>query len=98
MRKLPVAVALSAAVHGVAIAWVTTRPEPKHELARPVRQLQIQVVDVEPPPMAVALLDDHTVSALPGTAPTVSHATASRRLQISTGRPRTTVEPPRREP
>jgi hypothetical protein len=78
MRKLPVAVAFSAALHGAAIAYVQTRPQVKPEPPRPVTT--VEIIDVPPPPpeppMAVALLDDHTVSsAVPGTAAVVSHAT-----------------------
>src|SRR4051812_19587472 len=77
MRKLPIAVALSAAVHGAALAWVVTRPRPKPEPPRTVTT--VEIVEAPPPeaPMAVALLDDHTVSALPATAAVVSHATGN---------------------
>ena len=68
MRKLPIAVALSAAVHGAAIAWVQTRPRPKPEAPRPVTTVEIVEPAPPPPPQAddepveMALLDDHTVS------------------------------------
>jgi hypothetical protein len=82
MRKLPVAVAFSAALHGAAIAYVQTRPHVKPEPPRPVTT--VEIIDVTPPPpeepVAVALLDDHTVSpTVSGTATPVpvSHATHS---------------------
>ncbi len=75
MRILPAALAISAAVHGGAVAWVSTRPQPKPELPRPVTIAPIEVVPAEPPPTEVTLLDDHTVVA---TAPTASPAHHTR--------------------
>lgn len=91
MRKLPIAVALSAAVHGAAIAWVQTRPRPKPEAPRPVTT--VEIVEPAPPPedsepVAVALLDDHSVPEVSATAAAVSHATAGNphgRAAISRG-------------
>jgi hypothetical protein len=91
MRKLPIAVALSAAVHGAAIAWVQTRPRPKPEAPRTVTT--VEIVEPAPPkpdeePVAVALLDDHSVPAISGTAAGVSHATSGTHRghgAISTG-------------
>lgn len=92
MRKLPIAVALSAAVHGAAIAWVQTRPRPKPEAPRPVTTVEIVEPAPPPPPddepVAVALLDDHTVTAVSATAAVVSHATPATshgHAAISTG-------------
>jgi hypothetical protein len=67
MRALPVAIAVSAALHGLAIAYVETRPQRKAEPARPVTTIEI-VPPAAPEPMVVALLDDHTaVTSRPAT-------------------------------
>ncbi len=86
MRILPAALAISAAVHGVAIAWVQTRPAPAPQVARAVTP-PIEIVDIEEPPVAVALLDHHSVSPAVARSPQPeSHAapTASS-ARISTG-------------
>lgn len=64
MRVLPVAIAVSAALHGGAIAWVHTHPPKDTERPPPVTLQPIEVVPApiaEPTPMVVALLDDHSV-------------------------------------
>jgi hypothetical protein len=68
MRALPVAVAVSAAVHALALVYVETRPHPKHQ--PPPQVTAIEVVPAAPAePMVVQLLDDHTpVNSLPATA------------------------------
>jgi len=68
VRTLPVAIAVSVALHGGAIAYVQTRPHPK-----PVAPPKVTTVEIVPPappePMVVALLDDHTtVKELPASA------------------------------
>ena len=65
MRTLPLAVVVSAALHGGAIAYVETRPHPKPEPLPRVTTIEI-VPPADPEPMVVALLDDHTpVKPLP---------------------------------
>lgn len=71
MRLLPAALAISAAVHGVAIAWVESRPV-NHQESKLVARPTIEITEVvpspatpEPAPMTVALLDDHTVVTAP---------------------------------
>jgi hypothetical protein len=66
MRILPAALALSVVIHGVALAVVVTR-NPAQPLANPPVD-NVEVVDVQP--MAVALLDDHTVASVPPLAAT----------------------------
>jgi hypothetical protein len=116
MRVLTAAVLISAALHGGAIAWVQTRPE-KDTAAQPaVTQPAVEIVPVpaaEPPPMVVALLDDHTVVR---TSPPVTRENSSSASKdIGAGRVRTETaaaamatatvheppprtEPPRRNP
>jgi hypothetical protein len=83
MRILPAALALSVVIHGAALAVVVTR-----NTAQPLANLpavKIEVVDVQP--MAVALLDDHTVASVPPLA-AGSIGTASgpaTRIAASTG-------------
>ena len=68
MRTLPVAIVVSVALHGAAIAYVQTRPRPKLEPPPKVTTIEIvpPAAKTEPEPMVVALLDDHTpVKELP---------------------------------
>lgn len=68
MRTLPVAIVVSVALHGAAIAYVQTRPRPKVEPPPKVTTIEIvpPAAKADPEPMVVALLDDHTpVKPLP---------------------------------
>ena len=91
MRPLRLAIALSAAVHGGALAWVATHPAPKPEAPPPVTTtVEIIPAPAPPPeePVAVALLDDHsTVPTGPATATATAHPTGKShgRAAISTG-------------
>jgi hypothetical protein len=80
MRTLPVAIAVSVALHGAAIAYVRTRPRPKPE--PPPEVTTIEIVPAAPPePMVVALLDDHTpVKELPAPA---TDPRAPQRMAVS---------------
>jgi len=86
---------LSLFLHGSVLAWVEIRkPEPLPVVAEPAAKTAVTAADVEP--LAVALLDDNTVAAIPAAAaPTVAatvagHAGAHR---ISTGHTGTTTGP-----
>ena len=79
MRPLRVAIAVSAALHSGALAWVATHPAAKPEDPRPVITT-VEIIAAPPPhepdPVAVALLDDHTpVPSGPATAAATTHAT-----------------------
>ena len=104
MRILPAALAISAAVHGGAVAYVQTRP-PRPEPTRVVTLAPVEIIPAplpEPSPEAapteVMLLDDDTVAELARVASSKGHtkkrgkATAS---EISTGT--ATIENPRVE-
>ncbi|MFT3692253.1 MAG: hypothetical protein QM831_03875 [Kofleriaceae bacterium] len=89
MRILPAALGLSVVIHGALIAWAL-----EHDLEQPpvvtataqamTRDVEIEVVPAkapDPEPVAVALLDDHTVTTPPPprsgvSAISTSHATA----------------------
>jgi len=74
MRILTAALALSAALHGGAIAWVQSRPDRDTESVPAVTQPSVEIVPApapEPPPLVVALLDDHSV--VPTTPAIPSH-------------------------
>lgn len=93
MRVLTAALAISAALHGAAIAWVQTRPTQDTETMPPVTQPLVEIVPapaVEPPPMIVALLPDHTVVTAAPRASRDRHAKDSAHA-VSTGM-RTQVE------
>lgn len=63
MRILPVALALSAALHGSVVAYIGTRPAPEPVPARALTIDGIELVPPaadDPPPTEVTLLDDHT--------------------------------------
>ena len=88
MRALPVAVAVSAAVHALALLYVETRPHPKHQPPPQVTAIEI-VPPAQPEPMAVALLDDHTtVPELPATAVTShpSHGVSGASGELKNGK------------
>ena len=57
MRILPVALAISAAVHGIALGWAVTHGKPPTRHANLV-EVAIATPRVEDPPIAIALLDD----------------------------------------
>ncbi len=76
MRILRVALAISAALHGGAVAWIQTRPDPEPERPRPLTIEGIELVPpraVEPPPTEVMLLDDDSVAAAAAIASRASH-------------------------
>ena len=76
MRILPVALAISAALHGAAVAWIKTRPDPEPERSRPLTIEGIELVPPaakEPPPTEVMLLDDDSVAAAAAIASPASH-------------------------
>jgi hypothetical protein len=62
-RPLPAAAILSTVLHTGAIAWVGTRHDNAPRI--PPVTLETPAAPVESEPVAVALLDDHTVSAMP---------------------------------
>lgn len=84
MRILPVALAISAAVHGGAVAYIGTRPDPEPE---PIRTLAFESIELvppaatEPPPTEVTLLDDHTVVAAAPSASSEGHTEPPHRLR-----------------
>ncbi|HEU4611993.1 MAG TPA: hypothetical protein VFS15_07940 [Kofleriaceae bacterium] len=95
MRILPAALAISAAIHGGAVAWVSTRSPPNPELPRPVTIAPIEVVPPEPP-TEVTLLDDHTVVAAAPTASPARHTrpgNARHEIVASRGRGTETAQP-----
>ena len=61
MRILPVALALSAAIHGAALAWAVRKPPPPLAIPPVPPRVAAVPVPVEVAPMAVALLDDRVV-------------------------------------
>ncbi len=86
MRILPAALVLSAGLHTGAIAWVRTRHDTQAVAPRAVTT-PIEIVPAEPPPMEVALLDDHSVSPSIGSAAPAPSETVARQghASISTG-------------
>ncbi|MEP6861016.1 MAG: hypothetical protein ABJE66_10370 [Deltaproteobacteria bacterium] len=93
--RIRAAIAISVALHGTVLAWVQIhKSEPLPVVAAPTPPITITPVEVEP--LAVALLDDHTVAAIPAAAPpsvattVAAHAGTHR---ISTGRTGATTEP-----
>lgn len=106
MRILAIALALSAVLHGGAIAWVQSRPPHKPEPKKPVTVAVIEVLPAaatEPVVTEVTLLDDNTVAT---PAPVASSAgnsrgrakqsiVASHGTTVETGPPAETVTPPR---
>jgi hypothetical protein len=79
MRILTAALAISAVLHGGAIAWVQTRPAAKPEQKKPVTVSVIEIVPAaaaEPAATEVTLLDDHSVAT---PAPLASTASNTRR-------------------
>lgn len=92
MRILPAALAISAVLHGVAIAWVQSRP-PKPEPTKVVTPPPIEIV-----PQAAAvevfaevtLLSDHTVAT---PAPVASARSHTGRKQQVVASHATTIEP-----
>lgn len=85
---------LSVALHGSVLAWVESRkPEPVPVVA--IAPSPPTSPPVEPEPLAVALLDDHTVAAIPAAAPAVAVTVAgpAGATRISTSRGRATTGP-----
>jgi hypothetical protein len=98
VRPLPAALAISAALHGGAIAYVQTRPEPKPEEPRAVTLQPIQIVPAaapDPEPMVVALLDDHSVPSERGAGPGAPAKTRASRPTV-TAATSAVVESPQR--
>jgi len=94
MRVLPIAFAVSAAVHSGAIAYVQTHPAKKAPTKRLVTIEPIQIVPPDPPPTEVTLLDDHTVVAKgPGASP-AGNKKAGRHIVATTSRPTVETTPP----
>ncbi|MEO8554205.1 MAG: hypothetical protein ABI678_29720 [Kofleriaceae bacterium] len=84
MRIWPSALAVSVLAHTVALAWVgqhKLEPLPVVTLAPPP---EVTITTVEPEPLAVALLDDHTVAMAPQ-SPVPELKPSSRGNRISTG-------------
>ena len=83
--RIRAAIAISLALHGTVLAWVEIhKPEPLPVVVAPAPAPV--PITVEPEPLAVALLDDHTVAAIPAAAPpTVAATVAGGPHRISTG-------------
>jgi hypothetical protein len=106
MRVLTAALAISAALHGGAIAWVQTRPKQDTESVPAVTRPTVEIVPApaaEPPPMVVALLDDHSVALrAPSTTrdrhakalPQAVSATSQRATASETAAATTVLTPP----
>ena len=98
MRILPVALAISAALHGGAVAWVKTRPAPKPEPTKIVTLQPVEIVPApapEPVPTEVMLLDDDTVAALAPVASPPGHTSKRGKAQHEVSASHsTTVETP----
>ncbi len=86
MRILPATIALSAVVHGAAIAWALTRDLEQKPVVSVPPSVEIEVVSQAPPPVEVALLARHSVVSPPAPPPphaprpsiaTVQHPAAS---------------------
>jgi hypothetical protein len=107
VRILPTALAISAVLHGAAIAWVKARPTPKPE---PEELVTVSIVEVVPPaassapPTEVTLLDDNTVVVPAPVASSASHSRPGKKQSIATSRgtavetappPDTQQQPPR---
>jgi hypothetical protein len=102
MRLLPAALAISAAVHGAAIAWVETRPV-KHEEPTLVASPTVEITEVVPPPaepMTVALLDDNSVAPAQHVRSTGPQRPVPRQVTagVSQPAPEATFAPPATEP
>jgi hypothetical protein len=93
MRVLTAALAISAALHGGAIAWVQTRPKQDTESVPAVTRPTVEIVPAPAaePPMVVALLDDHSVVTAAPDA-TRDRPTKASALAVSTGHRRTHTE------
>jgi hypothetical protein len=106
MRILPAALAISAAVHGGAIAWVRSHPV-KVEKPAVVTLQPIEVVPkaaAEPVVTEVTLLDDNTVVTQAPVASsrgntkrgkTQAHITTSHTTTVETQPPKVETQPPR---
>ncbi len=101
MRKLPLSVTISAALHVAAVAWFATH-ELTHRSEPPPALTQIEIVDKAPEPMAVQFLDESTtrsVQPLPAppvaTQPAITRSEPASRESKRTGAstPRTSGTP-----
>jgi hypothetical protein len=85
VRALPVTLALSAALHGAAIAWVS-RPGEDREVLTAVGRDPVEMLPataVEPEPLIVALLEDHRADSSPSRARSTTAPTTVGRHTIS---------------
>jgi len=87
LRKLPLGVALSTAVHAVAVAWVATRAPMPSLAAEPASTTLIEIVAVDRPaappvapvmPIDVALADDRPEKPVLASRPATAMATPAR--------------------
>jgi hypothetical protein len=107
VRILPTAIAISAVLHGGAIAWVQSRPTPKPE---PKELVTVAIIEVVPPaassapPTEVTLLDDNSVVVPAPVASSAGNSRHGKKQSISTSRgatvetapaPDTQTAPPR---
>src|SRR5688572_16373282 len=96
MRMLTTALAISAALHGGAIAWVQSRPDPKPEQRKLVALAPIEVVPAaaaEATATEVTLLADNTVVVPARVASSRSNTQRGNAQQVTT-RHTTIVETP----
>jgi hypothetical protein len=97
VRALHTAFAISAFVHGLALAWVETRPVPKPEPAKPVTVEVIEIVPAnaaEPVPTEVTLLDDNTVVVPAPVASSASNTKHGKPKQSIVASRTTSIETP----
>ena len=85
MRIWPWAIGVSVLAHTVALAWVGTHKLEPLPAVIPPRPAEVTITTVDPEPLAVALLDDHTVARTPQ-LPMPTVGAGSRDLRISTSR------------
>ena len=94
--RIRAAIAISLALHGTVLAWVEIhKPEPLPVVVA-LPPAPIAMTRGEAEPLAVALLDDHTVAAIPAAAPPTVAATVAGHAgtpRISTGRTGAATEP-----
>jgi hypothetical protein len=107
MRILPAAIALSAALHGGALAWVHLRPIENPQESPQVTgavEAVIELVPIEPPPVEVTLLaGDSVVAVTPSPARVPDPNRRSRPEHVDadaaiTGKAAVETPPPGREP
>ncbi len=88
LRKLPLGVALSTAVHALAVPWVATRAPVPSLAAEPAATTLIEIIAVDRPavppiappvvPIDVALADDRPLKPVPASRPATTMATPAR--------------------